>query len=247
MHLPISLVIAASAAEAPIGEAIASVMGQACVPAEMIVVDTSVSERTNDIASATGARVLRLPHDCSPAIARNRGIAAATEPWVALLDADDLWHEGKLRAQWTALRRWPDAAFCFTGHDVAFDDGQILPQAAVTDPGYLLATVSERVDGAVRFRRLSFARALVHSLFFCRSSVIVNRERFLQSGGYDERLRLGEESELYFRLLETAPPVAVERSLVTNRQRTPPPTPRNLTDDAAIRRLWSAVFERTVR
>lgn len=243
--LPISLVIAAFSDDAPVAAAIDSVSRQDYVPAEIIVVDIAACAHTRDVASARGARVIRLPHHAGPSVARNVGIAAAAEPWVALFDADDVWHDGKLHAQWQALRHWPDAAFCFTDHDITYRNGQVVHGAAATDPAYLLATIADRTGDAVRFQRTSLARALVHSMFICQSSVIVKRTLFQDVGGFDERLQLGEESELYFRLIETATAIAVERSFVTHRLQAPPSAER-FADEAAIRRLWGDVFERPV-
>ncbi|MCU1348382.1 MAG: hypothetical protein JWO56_1412, partial [Acidobacteria bacterium] len=43
--------------------------------------------------------LLRQPDQRGQAAARNRGLAAATAPWVAFLDDDDLWSPVKLRQQ----------------------------------------------------------------------------------------------------------------------------------------------------
>jgi len=246
-RLRISLVIPAYLAERQIRTAIESVVRAAFVPAEIIVVDDASPDRTAAVAAEAGARVIRLPVNSGASAARNIGVAAASEPLIAFLDADDLWRDGKLAAQWDAFCRWPDAGFCFTDSDVVFTDGSVLPRETSSDPGYRSMEADERAGDAVRFEQVAFARGLVRSMFIRQSSVIVNRELFLRSGGYDEGLRLGEDYDLFLRLIGLAPAIAVERVLVTYLRR-----PQSLSADplagvVAIDRLWSAVLEHPER
>jgi glycosyltransferase involved in cell wall biosynthesis len=240
-RLPISLVIPAFMAQAHIRSAIESVSSQAVVPAEIIVVDDASSDHTGEIAAAAGAHVIRLPLNAGPSVARNTGVAAASQPWVAFLDADDLWLDGKLAAQWQAIGRWPDAGFCFTDSNVLGPNGNVEACETGTDRGYRSLRPRERAGDLVRFAQDDFARGLVTSMFIRQSSVIVNRDLFLRSGGYDERLRLAEDQDLFLRLIGLAPAIAVERAFVTYVRR-----PLSLSSDPlavvwAIDRLWSAI------
>src|SRR5262244_3231712 len=95
--LPISVVIPAYNAAAFIAEALESVRAQTRAAAEVIVVDNGSTDASPRLAEAAGACVLRLER---PGVsrARNVGIRAATQPWIAFLDADDLWQPDKLAA-----------------------------------------------------------------------------------------------------------------------------------------------------
>src|SRR5258705_11929360 len=97
--LPISVVIPAYNASAYLAEALESVRGQTAQPTEVIVVDDGSTDATAAIARAGGATVLSQPN-MGISAARNAGIRAATQPWVAFLAADDLWEADKLPAQW---------------------------------------------------------------------------------------------------------------------------------------------------
>jgi len=240
--LPVSLVIPAFNAERTIAHAIASVRAQAYVPREIIVVDDASSDGTVATAARAGASVVRLQTNCGPSIARNLGVAAAAEPWIAFLDADDLWHDGKLAAQWTALERWPDAGFCFTDYDVTTLGGETFGGRTTADFGYRRLVPAARAGDAVRFAGASIVRGLIDSMFIRQSSVLVRRTAFEHSGGYDIALRLAEDHDLFLRLAGRCDAVAIERAYVTYVR-----GPKTLSSDPlaeidAIDRLWTAVL-----
>ena len=95
--------------------AIASVLGQGPAVAQLIVVDDASTDDSAAVAEGFGppVRLLRRETCGGIAAARNTGIAVATAPLIAFLDADDLWPEGSLEARRTALAADPrlDAAF----------------------------------------------------------------------------------------------------------------------------------------
>jgi glycosyltransferase involved in cell wall biosynthesis len=81
-------------------ETIDSVLAQSHRPLEVIVVDDGSTDASAEMAAARrdAVRVLRQPHR-GQAMARRTGIMAAHGEFVALLDADDLWHADKLARQ----------------------------------------------------------------------------------------------------------------------------------------------------
>jgi glycosyltransferase involved in cell wall biosynthesis len=80
--------------------ALASVLAQEPAAAEVIVVDDASTDRTAAVAEEMGARVIRHERNRGEGAARNSGIAAATQPWIALLDSDDEWLPGHLESLW---------------------------------------------------------------------------------------------------------------------------------------------------
>src|SRR5471030_1540460 len=88
----ISVIIPAYRAAAYLGAALASVAGQTGVALEIVVVDDGSPE---DLAPIVGAaahpvRLIRQPYR-GVAAARNAGFGATSAPYIAFLDADDLW------------------------------------------------------------------------------------------------------------------------------------------------------------
>lgn len=119
---------------ATIGRTLASLVAQSHGLAEIIVVDDASLPHEADqldrlVDGWQGPRPpVRVIHETTnrgPAAARNTGWAAATTPWIAFCDGDDVWHRERLATQitvsdgadlvccWRAAR--PDAMGAPTG------------------------------------------------------------------------------------------------------------------------------------
>jgi glycosyltransferase involved in cell wall biosynthesis len=119
-----SVVMPAFNAEKTIGAAIESVLSQTLSPQVFIVVDDGSSDRTAECARAFGERVSVVRQS-------NRGCGAATTlgldavatPFVACLDADDLWLQQKAAQQMQRLAAAPELDGVFSLARL-FKDGQ---------------------------------------------------------------------------------------------------------------------------
>jgi len=91
---------------------------QSARPAEIFVVD----DASDDGSSATLARLgvavrtISLEPNRGPAGARNAGWQAATQPYLAFLDADDTWHVRKIELQLAWMEAHPRSLL--TGHRI---------------------------------------------------------------------------------------------------------------------------------
>jgi glycosyltransferase involved in cell wall biosynthesis len=92
--LAITVIVPARNAEGILEECLASIAASG--PAEIIVVDGNSSDRTVEIARRYAAQILNDEGKGLPA-ARLLGAQAATQPLVALIDADVVLHPGALR------------------------------------------------------------------------------------------------------------------------------------------------------
>jgi glycosyltransferase involved in cell wall biosynthesis len=77
-----------------------SVAAQQLAPAEVIVVDDGSEDETAAEAERHAATVVRHEVNRGCAIARNSGLAVATQPWIAMLDSDDEWLPCHLASLW---------------------------------------------------------------------------------------------------------------------------------------------------
>lgn len=158
---------------------------------EVLVLDDGSADETPGLMRRFGDRVryVRLPHG-GVSKARNTGIQMARGTYVAFLDADDYWFPQRLERVLEVLRS-EDRIFVNTE--------------------YYFETGGKRWD-APFFRSRSFAcmfqlnpRAQFEFALeenFIHTMSIVPRTALLEVGGYNERLRYGEDWDLWLRLLE---------------------------------------------
>ena len=118
---PVSVVIPCFRCADTIERALSSVAGQSYRPAEVVVVDDASGDKTLDKLSELQRRhgsawlkLVRLSQNGGPAVARNAAWDAASQPYLAFLDADDSWHPQKLEFQLAYMLAHPDIAI--TGH-----------------------------------------------------------------------------------------------------------------------------------
>lgn len=101
MAIPVTVIIPAYQAEAYIEATLVSLANQSATPKEILVVNDGCSDGTMDIVSRFPAcRVVDNGKNLGLAASLNHGIESATQPWIAFLDADDIWLERKLESQW---------------------------------------------------------------------------------------------------------------------------------------------------
>lgn len=118
--IPVSVVIPCFRCADTIERALSSVMLQSALPAEVLLIDDASKDGTlallHELSKRHGSivRVISMPVNVGPGLARNAGWAVAIQPWLAFLDADDLWHPQKLELQWSWLQEHPEVSLC--GH-----------------------------------------------------------------------------------------------------------------------------------
>lgn len=124
----VSVVMPAYNAEKYIEQAIQSVLLQD-VPSELLIIDDCSTDHTAQIAGryADGERVILFRNDTNQGAAesRNTGIRHARGQYIAFLDADDWWEEGKLYAQCRRLQE-TGMVLCCTARELMRPDGTSL-------------------------------------------------------------------------------------------------------------------------
>lgn len=99
--IDVSVILPAYNAARFIGRAVDSALSQKGVTIEVIAVNDASSDDTLAVLhklaeTRAGLRVLDNPRNLGPGGTRNAGIAAAQGRWIAVLDADDAYAEGRL-------------------------------------------------------------------------------------------------------------------------------------------------------
>lgn len=116
MNRMVSVVIPAYNAETTIQRTLQSVLDQTHDRLEVIVVDDGSTDNTVPIAEQMRGpiQVLRQANQ-GVSNARNRGISVARGGYLALLDADDVWHPTKIEKQLLVLEKETDAMGVYAG------------------------------------------------------------------------------------------------------------------------------------
>ena len=191
-RIPVSVVIPAYNRADLVRRAVRSVCVQRRFePAELIVVDDCSTDDTGEVARGLGAEVVRTPRNLGEGGARNVGIAAARQPWVALLDSDDEWLPDLLETLWP-LRR-----------------GHLLVTGACLWRGQ--GAGGDRFAGVPgrQTQVLNSPAALIYpGNFITASGVMARRDAIVEAGGYDVALKRGADLDLWVRLLERGTGVA---------------------------------------
>ena len=145
----VSVVIPVRDAEAYLGQAIRSVLGQTYRRVDPIVVDDGSQDRTAEVISGFGDAVRSVRQEpAGTAAAVNRGIGLARGSLLAFLDADDLWTPEKLALQTAALDRDAGLDLVF-GHVRQFHDGDPRPEGEAL-PGLSKGTMLIRRESLER-------------------------------------------------------------------------------------------------
>jgi glycosyltransferase involved in cell wall biosynthesis len=188
--LPVTAIIPAFNRAELIARALASVNDQTIPPREVVVVDDASTDETAAVARRFGARLLRHQTNRGAAAARNTGIAAADQPWLALLDSDDEWLPHHLETLWE-LR-----------------DAHVVVSGTAIQPG------SNRLYGPA-FRRAAVLRSPAALIWpdnvIPASGALVRTDVVRAVGGFDTTLRYAEDFDLWLRVLERGTGLASSR------------------------------------
>ncbi|PAW95014.1 hypothetical protein CKK33_16525 [Mucilaginibacter sp. MD40] len=123
--IPVSVIIPCFNCKTTVKKTLDSVKDQTLQPTEVILVDDCSSDGTFDFLTEIlpeypTAKLMAMPQNGGPGIARNAGWGIATQPWIAFLDADDTWHPDKLKIQWQFIQK--DTSITMWGHQTALFD-----------------------------------------------------------------------------------------------------------------------------
>ena len=192
----VSILTPAFNAATTLPETLASVQRQTFTEFEVIVVDDGSSDNTAAIVEQFGARDPRFrlirQKNAGVAAARNTGLGASRAPFIAPLDADDVWHPEKLMRQMHRFSDTTSKTVLVYSWSVDIDD-----TSKITD---------RRLD-LDRFEGNVYA-ALVLANFVGNSSVpLMRRDALMSIGGWDATLQAQkaqgcEDWRAYLRLAE---------------------------------------------
>lgn len=198
----VSVIIPAYRAAESIAATLDSVLAQTFKDYEIIVVNDGSpdSEELEKALEPCRDRIIYLRQENQgPGGARNTGILMARGPYVALLDADDMWDPEHLAAQLAVLEADPSIDMVYADARIAGD----VPEAG--------RTVMELCPsaGEVTFERLVTRQCTVH---ICVS--VCRRETLLRAGLFDSAFRGTEDIDMWLRIARLGGRIAYQRRVL---------------------------------
>lgn len=176
MQAPVSVIVPCYRCTETIERAVASVARQTLPPEEVLLVEDCSDDEGKTLDSLyrlqqkyrgkVGLKIIPCEKNEGPAGARNAGWVAATQPYIAFLDADDEWHPEKLDIQYIYMRENPKIAV--TGHQ------------------YILMSNSKsnlHVFSILRYKKISPLSLLFKNCFPTSSVMLKNKIPFRFTAG----------------------------------------------------------------
>lgn len=202
MNKTVSVVIPTYNHAPYVREAIDSALRQTHVPHEIIVVDDESQDETSQILAAYGTQVRSVRQaNQGVSAARNLGVSLAQGEFIAFLDSDDIWDPQKLERQLALFEDRPELGLVHCGF-TSFD-----ASAASLRPHL------EGMEGWITEEMLRLDREVVGP----GSTLMIPRRVFDEVGGFDPRLRQGEDWDLCYRIARCYPVGYVRDSLLMYR------------------------------
>ncbi len=217
-----SVVIPLFNKELYIVETIRSVLNQEFKDLELVVINDSSTDRSlaliDEHFNDSRLKVISIPNS-GVSVARNKGIKAASYPWIAFLDADDWWDTKFLAEIFLAIQQFPNESIFATGRCRVFK--QQLERYA--NP--FLPT-----DGATgivnHYQIIQKYLPLINS-----SNAVIRKSLFDRNGYFRPGQRRHEDHDLWLRLCMDQDIVCTNKNLSFYRK---------TTEDSASQKLYSA-------
>jgi GT2 family glycosyltransferase len=197
----ISIVVPAFRTAHVLADLLDSVLAQTHTDWELVVVDDCSPDHLDRVVAPyltdPRVRLVRLPQNRGVSGARNEGLARSTGSLVAFIDSDDVLGPDFLELLAAAVARTPAAGI--VGFLPVVTDAHGAPSSI---PGVDAPYPEDPADTE------GWLQHLLRTPFHFRGTT-VPRAVLEETGGFDETLWLGEDLELWIRVVLTGRPVAV--------------------------------------
>lgn len=183
----VSVIIPCYNPTAYLTDAIKSVLDQTLQDFDIVVVDDGSELDVRSLLPDDERIIYARREHNGVAISRNIGFSLTTGEFVALLDADDLWHAKKLERQVKLMQDNRQIALCYT--NVATLDERFGRQPSPIE-----------VPGDLQVDFLLPALQIMAQCNICTSTVMIRRECLNVCGWFDPLLAYSEDYDLFLRI-----------------------------------------------
>lgn len=145
-------------------------------------------------------KIIRSSQNNGPGQARAVGLKNADHEWIGFIDADDLWPIDKLRVANSVLAETQDAVWICGPSTTLRPDQTEQPMTPLVPSSNL----NDGNSAHVELSGLSLTRTLINAMPPLGASLL-RKEVISRAGGFDKRVRYGEDWLLYLHLSTLAP------------------------------------------
>ena len=186
----ISVVIPLYNKEKYISKAIQSVLDQTFTDFELIIVnDGSTDDGPAKVRRFTDHRIRMIDQpNAGVSIARNNGVNLAKYDYIAFLDADDWWHPDFLLGMKKLIDAYNDAAIYGCNYFYVKNRQNRISKVGIPE---------SFEAGYINYFK---TYANTFTVPFNCSFVVVNRQKFNDVGGFNPKLKFGEDFDLWVRM-----------------------------------------------
>jgi len=164
-----------------VAESIRSVLAQGEL--ELIVVNDGSKDATaKELASFPTIQIINLAENHGVSYARNKGLERARGSLICFLDSDDLWEEGKLKAQVQWMQLHPECMAVYTDEIWIRNGVRVNPMKK-----------HQKYSGDIFRQSLSLC-------IVSPSSVMLRKSVLDEVGGFDELMPVCEDYDLWLRI-----------------------------------------------
>lgn len=173
-----------------VGRAIESVLAQTYKDMDCIVVDDASDVSAEDICAKYAVRFIYIPKSESKGgnHARNVGIQATDAKYVAFLDDDDYWVPEKIEKQ-VALIEDKGCALVYSGAKP-----EIYKNGQITTRPYVPILINQG----------DMSRKILYGICCLNITLLIERQRLIDIGLFDENVRFWQEYELTIRMAQVS-------------------------------------------
>jgi glycosyltransferase involved in cell wall biosynthesis len=184
-----SVVIPLHNKEKSISSAIESVLSQNFKSFELIIINDGSTDASRERAGCFSDSRIQIidQENMGVSAARNRGIKAASYPYLAFLDGDDLWEPEYLETQKELIQDYPEAGLWGCGLGILRDN--------VKFPFY------HGVPAGYRGLIKNYFTMEKRGMLFRPSGTVIHKDVFNKVGLLDERIHFGEDLDILYRIL----------------------------------------------
>lgn len=184
-NIKVSVIMSVYNCEEFLGEAVSSILGQTFRDFEFIIVDDGSTDRSLEVLrSFDDDRIRIIENESNIGLTRslNIGLSGARGEYIARMDADDISLSERLSRQVSFLDAHPEVGLAGCTTRSIDRDGKIVRQLGHPESDY------------------DIKRFLYINNRFVHSSVMIRRSVLDKYGGYNERLKMAQDYELFLRL-----------------------------------------------